>query len=93
MGDSNKGGHLVNGAQGVLPKSAHGSKPLFGGTENRGFLGAPVVGVFVGIGLLLEQGAAFGQSSDDGGVAFTQDIQPNKPDMTWHVTGGEVIGR
>ena len=73
--------YLVDGAQGVFPKRAHWSKPLLGGPENRGFFGAPVVGVFVGIGLLFEQGAAFGQSGDHGGVAFTQDIQPNKPDM------------
>ena len=47
--------HCGDRIKGLLTEPFHGGKPLFRGPEDGGFLGAPVVGVAVAIGLLLEQ--------------------------------------
>ena len=39
--------HLCNGCEGLAAEALHRGKPLLGGPEDRGFFGAPVVGVAV----------------------------------------------
>ena len=74
--------------QGLLTEPFHGGKPLFRGPEDGGFLGAPVVGVAVAIGLLLEQGPGGLQRLNDLGVGILEHIQAReRPGLVGEVAG------
>ena len=52
----------------------HRALPLLGGAEDDGFLGAPVVGILVAVGLVQNEGAAVPQALDARHVAVAQHV-------------------
>ena len=80
--------HRVDGIEGLFSEAVHRGEPLFGGAENRGLFGAPVVGISVAVVLLLEQCAGLRQRFDDCGVGVLEYVQPRK----WTRFCGEGAG-
>ena len=71
-------GHGSDRREGLVAEAFHRSKPLLGGAEDRGLLGAPVVGVAVGVALLRQQGAGVAQGRQDGGVGVLEHVEPGE---------------
>ena len=70
--------HLLNRRQGLLAKRRHRGEPLLGGTENRRFTGAPVVGIPVLVALFGQQHPRIPQGRDDGAIGILEHIQPGE---------------
>ena len=70
--------HRGDGREGLVAEALHRGEPLLGGAEDRGLLGAPVVGVAVGVALLRQQGAGVAQGRQDGGVSVLQHVEPGE---------------
>eukprot|EP00976_Prorocentrum_cordatum_P116641 1196191-Prorocentrum_minimum.AAC.7 len=71
--------HRANARQRLLAEALHRRKPLGGGAEDGGLLGAPVVRVLVCVALLHEKRLALRQRVNHRLVALAQHVQPLEP--------------
>ena len=66
---------MIDGIEGLLTEAVDRGEPLFGGTEDRGLFRAPVIGVAVSVGLLLQQCTCRLERIDDHWVGVLQDVE------------------
>ena len=67
--------HVIDGVQSLLAEAIHRGEPLLRGPEDGWFLGAPVVGIAVAVGLLLQQRSSGLQGVDDRRVGVLENVQ------------------
>ena len=70
--------HRRDGVEGLAAEPVHRGEPLFGGPEDGGLLGAPVVGITVFVALLGQQQPGVPQCRDDRRVGVLEHVEPGE---------------